>query len=78
MRLAYWFAPLALLTAGCGAGDDSDAATGGLTQGELQQLEKAAERIDARPPSPGADKAEALEADIRTRLADERAEIERR
>ena len=78
MRKAYVLPALALFTAACSAGDDSDAGGGGLTQGELQQLEKAAERIDARPESPGADGAEALEADVRARLADERAAIERR
>ncbi len=78
MRIAYWLPALALFTAACGDGDDGGAGAGGLTQGESQQLEKAAERIDARPASPGADGAEAIEADVRARLANDRAAIERR
>lgn len=66
-----------LLIAACDAGSDG-AATGGLTAGEVEQLEKAADRLDARAPSPAADQAAALEADVRARLEEERAELDKR
>ncbi len=66
-----------LLIAACDAGTDG-AATGGLTAGEAEQLEKAADRLDARAPSPADDRAEALEADVRARLDEERAALDKR
>lgn len=59
--------------AACGrAPDDADA--GGLTVGEAQALERAADRLDSRAPSPGAEDAKALERDVRERLATEQRE----
>lgn len=66
------FMALPLLTA-CSMADD-DRAQGGLTVGENQRLERAAERIDQRAPSPAQASAAQLEADVRQRLADERSE----
>ena len=66
-----------LLIAACDAGADGTA-TGGLTAGEAEQLEKAAERLDARAPSPADDQAAALEADVRARLDEERAALDKR
>ena len=62
--------PMLLVTA-CDAGSDNTQ-TGGLTAGEAERLEKAAERIDARGPSPAAADAAALEADVRAKLDAER------
>ena len=58
---------LPLPLAGCAqdSGEDDAAAA------ETQQLGAAATRLDARAPSPGADDAAALEADVRARLAAE-------
>jgi hypothetical protein len=55
-----------------------DGATGerapqGLSEGERDRLEAAAERLDARPAGPGAADAAALEADTRNRIATEQA-----
>ena len=66
-----------MMIAACDAGSDG-AATGGLTAGEAEQLEKAADRLDARAPSPAEDQAAALEADVRARLDEERATLESR
>lgn len=61
--------PLIALAA-CGRAD-SDPAAGGLTVGERESLERAAERLDERPASPGEDGARALEADVERRLGDD-------
>ncbi len=65
--------PLLLLTAALGACSPApdDAAGGGLNQAEAEQLDRAAARIDARPPSPGADAAARHEAEVEARLAAE-------
>ncbi len=60
----------ALFLTACDAGG-GDVPSGGLTAGEAAQLERAAERIDARAPSPFEEDAAALEADVRDRLAAE-------
>lgn len=54
----------------CGR-DDSDPASGGLTVGESDRLEAAAERLDQRTPSPARDDSVALEGQIRDRLETE-------
>jgi hypothetical protein len=66
------FMALHLLTA-CSMADD-DHAQGGLTVGENQRLERAAERIDQRTASPAQAASAQFEADVRQRLADERSE----
>lgn len=63
---------LHLLTA-CSMAED-DHAQGGLTVGENERLERAAERIDERAPSPAEASATQLESDVRQRLADEHTE----
>lgn len=63
----------ALTVAGCEAAT-SDEAPQGLTEGERDRLEAAAERLDSRPAGPGADDAAAIEAETRERLAQERAQ----
>ena len=64
-------APLLLIA--CTRQDDAPAA-GGLTVGESATLDKAADRLDQRPPPPGKADADALEAQIRDRLAAEQRE----
>lgn len=66
MLRAYPLCLLLLVTA-CGRAD-GDAAAGGLTVGESETLERAAERLEARPESPGATESRALEDDVRARL----------
>lgn len=68
---------ITLMLTACSDGED-DTAVGGLTAGESEQLERAAVRIDAREPSPAEGRAEALEAEIRSRLDEERRAVERR
>jgi hypothetical protein len=63
---------LQLLTA-CSMAD-GDHAEGGLTVGENQRLERAAERIDQRTPSPAQAGSTQFEAEIRQHLAEERNE----
>lgn len=61
----------ALVTACTGEADgttDNDP-----TAGEATELNVAAERLDARAPSPGAAEAAQLEQDVRTRIAEEAA-----
>ncbi|MEQ1508995.1 MAG: hypothetical protein ABL909_01170 [Sphingopyxis sp.] len=59
-----------LLAPGLGACSraDSDPAAGGLTVGEAEVLERAADRLDSRASSPAAVESQALEQDIRARL----------
>ncbi|MEK6542523.1 MAG: hypothetical protein AABZ45_10445 [Pseudomonadota bacterium] len=66
-RPAHGALILALLLCACSRAD-SDAASGGLTVGEAETLERAAERLDERTPSPAAAESQALENDVRTRL----------
>ena len=54
----------------CGRAD-SDPASGGMTVGETEALERAADRLDARAQSPAAAESQALENDVRARLDDE-------
>lgn len=68
--LAISCLPLAL--SACGRAD-SDPASGGLTVGESERLEAAAERLDQREPSPARSDSVALEAEIRSRLEAENA-----
>lgn len=49
----------------------TDPAAGGLTVGESQKLDDAARRLEARAPSPGAENAQHLEADVRAKIAAE-------
>ena len=63
-------AALSLTLTACGRAD-SDPASGGLTVGESDRLEAAAERLDQREPSPARDDSVALEAEIRSRLETE-------
>lgn len=74
-RLAILLSLLPL--AACDAGADGTA-TGGLTAGEVEQLEKAADRLDARAPSPAGDQATVIETEVGTRLDEERAALDRR
>lgn len=69
----YALIATALLVAGCDAATSDDAPQG-LTEGERDRLEAAAERLDSRPAGPGADGAATLEAETRERLANERAQ----
>lgn len=62
----YCLVPMIALAA-CGRAD-SDPAAGGLTVGERESLEQAADRLDSRPAGPGEESAKALEADVRQRL----------
>ncbi len=57
----------ALLLAACDRAD-SDPAAGGLTVGETETLEAAAERLDARAESPGKTDSHQLEGEVRARL----------
>lgn len=69
----YALIATALLVASCDAATGDDAPQG-LTEGERDRLESAAERLEARPAAPGADDAAALEAETRDRLAAERSQ----
>lgn len=60
-------AGLAMLIAGCAPAPD-DNAGGGLNKAEAEQLDRAAARIDARPPSPSAEAARAHETMVAERL----------
>lgn len=62
----------ALALAACGR-TDSDPASGGLTVGESERLDAAAERLDQREPSPARNDSAALEDDVRDRLEAENA-----
>jgi hypothetical protein len=55
-----------VMLAACADGADPSGDAGAAA--ETQQLETAAARLDSRAPSPGADDAAALEADVRGRL----------
>jgi hypothetical protein len=61
----------------CGRAD-ADPASGGLTVGESERLEAAAERLDQRDPSPARDDSVAFERDVRNRLETENAAISER
>ncbi len=74
LRAAIGAASIALLLAACGRADE-DAAAGGLTVGEVDRLEAAADRLDARPPSPMAARSAELEAEISERIEREKAAI---
>jgi len=65
--------PMLLALSACGREADDDA-SGGLTVGESDALERAADRIDARTPSPAREESRKLEADVRSRLEQEQAE----
>ena len=67
IRTAHGALILALMLCACGRAD-SDPASGGLTVGEAETLERAAERLDERTPSPAAAESQALENDVRARL----------
>ena len=60
-----------LLLAGCGRAA-SDPASGGLTVGESEKLEAAAHRLDARAAPPGRAASAELEADVSSKLAEEK------
>jgi hypothetical protein len=60
----------AMMLTACGSPDDSPGA-GGMTEGENERLEEAADRLDARAPSPGQDPAAALEAEVADGIARE-------
>lgn len=62
----------ALSLGACGR-TDSDPASGGLTVGESERLDAAAERLDQREPSPARDDSAALEDEVRDRLEAENA-----
>jgi hypothetical protein len=51
---------LAVSLTACGRADN-DPAAGGMTVGEAERLEAAAERLDARPPSPVSGDSQAFE-----------------
>lgn len=76
LRLSAFCILLFGLTA-CGRADD-DPASGGLTVGESDRLEAAAERLDQREPSPARDDSVALEREVRNRLETENAAISER
>lgn len=65
---------LALAIAGCDSASGDGEAPAGLTEGERDRLEAAAERLDNRPPGPGAGDAAALETETGDRLAAEQAQ----
>lgn len=69
--LALLLASLPL--AACGADSDAPGA-GGMTVGENERLEAAAERLESRAPSPAQPDAAALEAEVTERLAAEQAQ----
>lgn len=62
----------ALSLTACGR-TDSDPASGGLTVGESERLEAAAERLDQREASPARDDSAAFEDEVRDRLEAENA-----
>lgn len=62
----------------CSASGEDATPVGGLTAGEAAQLEKAAERLDARPHSPAREASEALETQSRAELEAQRREIDAR
>ena len=62
--------PALLLTSACGSDADAPGA-GGMTLGENERLEAAAERLDARAQSPAQPAAAALEAEVAGKLAAE-------
>lgn len=64
---------LAVMLAACGRESD-DPDSGGLTVGEAEALERAAERLDNRAESPGASDSRALEQEVRTRIKTEQRE----
>lgn len=66
-RIALHALILTLLLCACSRAD-SDPASGGLTVGETETLERAASRLDERTPSPAAEESQALENDVRARL----------
>lgn len=68
---------LPLCLAACGRADE-DPASGGLTVGESERLEAAAERLDQREASPARDDSVAFERDVRNRLETENAAISER
>ncbi|QJQ31037.1 hypothetical protein GV829_01200 [Sphingomonas lacunae] len=68
---------LVLALSACGRADE-DPASGGLTVGESERLEEAAERLDQREPSPARDDSVAFEREIRHRLETENAAISER
>jgi hypothetical protein len=53
----------ATMVSACGSVDDSPG-PGGMTAGENERLEQAAERLDARAPSPAQQSAATLEAEV--------------
>ncbi|MFM6854361.1 MAG: hypothetical protein ACKOUM_09815 [Sphingopyxis sp.] len=65
-------AALLCLLPSCGRADD-DAASGGLTVGESERLDAAAQRLDSRAEPPGRAAAQALEQETAQRLAQENA-----
>lgn len=62
----------------CSATNSDATATGGLTAGESERLEAAADRLDAQPPSPAQEQSQALEARSRAELEEQRRQIEAR
>lgn len=77
MRLPFLLLAMLTCVTGCDS-SDSAAPAGGLTAGEIEQLENAANRLDNRAASPAADDAAALESDIRAKLDAERQARDRR
>lgn len=78
MRLTLIFMPAMAALAACSAQSPDDAQVGGLTSGELEQLESAADRVDARAPSPAAADAAGIEAQSRAELEAQRADSRNR
>lgn len=67
----------ALSLTACGRADD-DPASGGLTVGESDRLDAAAQRLDSRDPAPGQADSAALEKEIGQRLEQENGAISAR
>ena len=63
---------LAASLTSCGRAD-ADPAAGGMTVGEAERLEAAAERLDARPQSPVSGDSQAFEREIAERVEAEKA-----
>lgn len=63
--------PLLLSLVACGRADD-DPAAGGLTVGEADRLEAAADRLDGRAQSPVAGDSQAFEAEVANRVEAEK------
>jgi hypothetical protein len=61
-------AAAALLTSACGTDGPG---SGGMTAGENDKIEEAAERLDARAPSPAQPMAAQLEAEVAERIESE-------